>query len=43
MANAGKLKPLLDSRRFTLETALDAHRAVESGKSLGKVVVEITS
>ena len=41
MANAGKLKPLLDSRRFTLETALDAHRVVESGKTLGKVVVDI--
>jgi len=41
MANAGKLKPLLDSRRFTLETALDAHRVVESGKALGKVVVDI--
>ena len=41
MANAGKLKPLLDSRRFTLETALDAHRVVESGKALGKVVVDV--
>jgi NADPH:quinone reductase len=41
MANAGRLKPLLDSRRFTLETALDAHRLVESGKALGKVVVDI--
>src|ERR1700722_11139830 len=43
MANAGKLKPLLDSRRFTLETALDAHRIVESGKALGKVVVDVAS
>ncbi len=41
MANAGKLTPLLDSRRFTLETALDAHRVVESGKALGKVVVDV--
>jgi NADPH2:quinone reductase len=43
LANAGKLKPLLDSRRFTLETALDAHRIVESGKALGKVVVDVAS
>jgi NADPH2:quinone reductase len=42
MANAGKLKPLLDSRRFTLETALEAHRVVESGKALGKIVVDVT-
>lgn len=41
MANAGKLRPLLDSRRFTLETALDAHQAVESGKALGKIVVDV--
>jgi NADPH:quinone reductase len=42
LVNAGKLIPLLDSRRFTLETALEAHRVVESGKALGKVVVDIT-
>ncbi len=42
LANAGKLRPLLDSRHFNLETALDAHRVVESGKAVGKVVVEIT-
>jgi NADPH:quinone reductase-like Zn-dependent oxidoreductase len=41
LAEAGKLKPLLSAERFTFETALEAHRAVESGKSLGKMVVEI--
>jgi NADPH2:quinone reductase len=41
MANAGKLKPLLDPRPFTLETALDAHRVIESGKALGKVVLDV--
>jgi NADPH2:quinone reductase len=41
LAEAGKLKPLLSQERFTLETALQAHMTVESGKTLGKVVVEI--
>jgi NADPH:quinone reductase len=41
MAEVGKLVPLVDERRFTLETAMDAHALVESGKALGKVVVEI--
>ncbi len=41
LAEAGKLTPLLDPRRFTLETALDAHLAVESGNVAGKIVVDI--
>jgi NADPH:quinone reductase-like Zn-dependent oxidoreductase len=41
LAEAGKLKPLLNAERFTFETALEAHQAVESGKSLGKVVIEL--
>jgi NADPH:quinone reductase len=41
MAEAGELVPLVDERRFTLETAMDAHALVESGKALGKVVVEV--
>ncbi len=41
LAEAGKLKPLLSPETFTLETALQAHIAVESGKTAGKVVVEI--
>jgi NADPH2:quinone reductase len=40
LAEAGKLTPLLSSERFTLETALEAHMAVESGKTMGKVMVE---
>jgi NADPH:quinone reductase len=43
MAEAGKLVPLVDARRFTLETAMDAHLLVESGKAAGKVVVEVAS
>jgi NADPH:quinone reductase-like Zn-dependent oxidoreductase len=41
LAEAGKLRPLLSQERFTLETAQQAHMAVESGKTVGKVVVEI--
>jgi NADPH:quinone reductase-like Zn-dependent oxidoreductase len=41
LVEAGKLKPLVEERRFTLETVTGAHELVESGKALGKVVVEI--
>jgi NADPH:quinone reductase len=41
LAEAGKLKPLLSKERFTCETALQAHVAVEMGKTVGKIVVEI--
>jgi NADPH2:quinone reductase len=41
LAQAGKLKPLLSAERFRLETALEAHCAVESGKAPGTIVVEI--
>jgi NADPH:quinone reductase len=41
LAQAGKLTPLLSEERFTFDTALQAHMAVESGKTVGKVVVEI--
>jgi NADPH:quinone reductase len=41
LVEAGELAPLVDERRFTLETAMEAHALVESGKALGKVVVEV--
>jgi NADPH2:quinone reductase len=41
LVEAGKLTPLVDERRFTLETAVEAHALVESGRALGKVVVEV--
>jgi len=31
--------PLVDERRFTLETAMEANLLLEGGKALGKVVV----
>ncbi len=42
LVEAGKLTPLVDERRFTLDTALAAHELVESGKALGKVVMDIS-
>jgi NADPH2:quinone reductase len=41
LVEAGKLVPLVDERRFTLETAMDAHALVESGKALGKIAIEV--
>lgn len=41
LADAGKLRPLLDSRRFTLAELADAHRHAESGATVGKVIIDI--
>ena len=38
----GKLKPLIDSRKFTLDNAMEAHKAVSDGSSVGKIVIDIT-
>lgn len=38
---AGKLRPLLDERRFTLEEGAEAHRYLEGGEAVGKVVLEV--
>ncbi|MFJ2477546.1 zinc-dependent alcohol dehydrogenase family protein [Streptomyces sp. NPDC087659] len=41
LAEAGLLTPLLDPRRFTLETVPDAHAAIEDRTAQGKIVVDI--
>jgi NADPH:quinone reductase-like Zn-dependent oxidoreductase len=41
LAQARKLRPLLDSRPFTLANALDAYALIEQHKARGKLVVEI--
>ena len=41
LAEAGQLRPTLDSRRFTLDTVGDAYAAIEAGTARGKLVVEI--
>jgi NADPH:quinone reductase len=38
---AGKLRPLLDPARFALEQAADAHRRLEGGAAVGKVVIDV--
>ena len=41
LANRGQLVPLVDARRFTLETADKAHAAMADGSSAGKLVSDI--
>jgi len=41
LAEAGKLKPFLDPRRFDLGSAADAHGEVANGSSSGKIVIDI--
>jgi NADPH:quinone reductase-like Zn-dependent oxidoreductase len=41
LVEAGQLLPLMDERRFTLDTALEAHEVVASGGARGKVVVDV--
>ena len=43
LAEAGKLTPRLDPRRFTLETVGDAHRAIVEHTAQGKLVVDIAA
>lgn len=40
MVEAGQLAPLMDPRRFDLDTALLAHQALETGQARGRIVVE---
>jgi len=41
LAEAGKIAPRVDRRRFDLDTVADAHALVESREAEGKVVVDI--
>jgi NADPH:quinone reductase len=41
MVEAGKLKPRLDPRAFSLETADDAHGAINDRTAQGKIVVSL--
>lgn len=42
IADAGKLKPLIDPHQFHLKNISEAHALLESGKAQGKVVVTVT-
>ncbi len=39
LADEGRLRPRLDSERFTFAQVADAHRRLESGQAVGKVVL----
>ena len=41
LAEQGKLRPVLDERRFALGDVADAHRHLESGHAVGKVVIDV--
>jgi NADPH:quinone reductase-like Zn-dependent oxidoreductase len=43
LVEAGKLRPRVDPRKFSLQTIKDAYAAVVSGSGTGKVVVSIQS
>ncbi|WP_437604281.1 zinc-dependent alcohol dehydrogenase family protein [Sorangium sp. So ce590] len=43
LAEAGALRPRLDPRRFTLETASDAHEAIAARTAAGRIVIEIAA
>jgi NADPH:quinone reductase-like Zn-dependent oxidoreductase len=41
LAEAGRLASALDQRRFTLATANEAYRAIETGVARGKLIVDV--
>jgi NADPH2:quinone reductase len=41
LVDEGKLRPLLDGSRFTLATAPEAYRRLQSGDATGKVVIDV--
>jgi len=41
LVESGQLVPLMDARRYTLDTALAAHEEVAAGRARGKIVVDV--
>nr|WP_234683775.1 zinc-dependent alcohol dehydrogenase family protein [Bradyrhizobium sp. Oc8] len=41
LAEAGKITPRLDPRRYTFNSVSDAHRAIEDRSAAGKIVIDI--
>ncbi len=41
LVEEGKIKVLLDPRRFTLDTVAEAYRAIADGTATGKLVVDV--
>jgi NADPH2:quinone reductase len=43
LAEAGKLTPRIDPRRFTFDTSCHAYLAMKSGTAAGKIIVDTQS
>jgi NADPH2:quinone reductase len=43
LAEAGKLRPRIDPRRFTFDTICHAYQAIRSGTAAGKIIVDTES
>lgn len=41
LVDAGQVRPVPDQHRFTLTQAADAHRLMESGAAVGKIVIDV--
>jgi NADPH2:quinone reductase len=41
LAEANQLRPVVDPRHFSLDTALSAHEAVEQGTAVSKIVIDL--
>jgi NADPH:quinone reductase-like Zn-dependent oxidoreductase len=41
LVESGRLVPRMDARRWTLDTALEAHEEVAAGRARGKIVVDV--
>jgi NADPH2:quinone reductase len=41
LIDEGRMKPLVNARTYTLTEIADAHRAVQQGKTSGKIVVSV--
>lgn len=41
LAKANQLRPVVDPRHFTLDTALSAHEAMEQGTAVSKIVSDL--
>lgn len=43
LAEAGKIMPLVDPRRFTFETVAEAYSEIENRTAAGKIVIDVTN
>ena len=39
--NSGKLNPVIDSQKFSLDNIVEAHRYMESNQQNGKIIVTV--